>query len=165
MSLLYLIDGCNVINHKSFLAGKRRPIQDSRLVLMDLIKSQALIGSPRNRCIVVFDGYPPVARDSYDRKGTVSAVFSFDDSADDKIMKLLKQGGNPKNIVVVSDDKQIVSFARLHNANVSSVSEFLKTNIDSLRQKAVRRLEDDAKLNYAQVDRINRELKKLWLDS
>ncbi len=165
MSLLYLIDGCNVINHKSFLQGKRKTVQDSRMALLDLIKSRELVGSPRNRCIVVFDGYPPRTGYSYERKGAVSAVFSFDDSADDKIMKLLRQGGNPKNIVVVSDDKQIVSFARLHNAAVSSVDEFLKISIEPAQQKAARRAEEDAKLNYTQADKINRELKKLWLDS
>jgi len=166
MSLLYLIDGCNVVNHKFFLQKKKRGLGDSRYMLLDLIRNESLIGSPKNRAIVVFDGYPSRGQDRQDDNiSTIKAVFSFDESADDRIRKLLRQSANPKNVAVVSDDKQIMLFARLHNAKTVSVDEFLRISIESVRQKAARSTGEDSKLNYAQADKINRELKKIWLSS
>jgi predicted RNA-binding protein with PIN domain len=67
-----------------------------------------------------------------------------------------------KNIVVVSDDKEIKFFIRSLGSKVMSIEEFMQTKEkarEALKQKELIKPE----LNYTQVHQINEELKKIWL--
>jgi len=108
---------------------------------------------------VVFDGHPQHSLSNLE-KDRLKIIFSFNQSADSKIKRLLELTGQPKNTVVVSDDKEIASFARLMRAKSVSVEMFIKEDSVAKRRDIAR---DESKVNYSQMQKINEELKRLWL--
>lgn len=162
MSLQYIIDGYNIINHPLFSKRSNKKIHDRRKALLDLIKINRLSGSAKNKVTVVFDGYPS-PEDAQELSGNtegISVVFSRSESADEKIKRIVESYGNPKNIIVVSDDKQIQSAVKSLNASVSAAQDFIAAGEKQKRNSAD---EPDTKVNYSQMQRINQELRKLWL--
>jgi len=158
MAVHYIIDGYNLINHRSFNPLKK--IKDTRIGLINLITREKLCGSSNNRITVVFDGYPDQAGipESF---GPVDVLYSRDISADEKIKLLVESSKMPQNIIVVSDDKEIRAAVRVAGAVVAGVEEFLGAQKHSKPQK-----EDGSEklnLNPTQMEAINAELKKKWL--
>lgn len=88
-------------------------------------------------------------------------VFSRKISADDKIRKLVEESGNRKQIVVVSNDREIQSIAKMLGATVAGIEAFVK--YDKKSEIARKDLESDPKLTFTQMQKINDELRKLWL--
>ena len=163
MSLQYIIDGYNLINHPHFVRRSNKKIKNQRLALLELIKSGRLTGSPKNKVIVVFDGYPD-SNDSqeagYAFDSTVSVVFSRSLTADERIKIITEKFANPKNTITVSDDKELRLCIRSIKGRVLGVEEFICS------KEAPRESRDDeikAELSFSQKDRIDQELKKLWL--
>ncbi|MDD5668756.1 MAG: NYN domain-containing protein [Candidatus Omnitrophica bacterium] len=158
MAVHYIIDGYNLINHRSFSPLKK--IKDTRVGLINLIMREKLCGSPNNRITVVFDGYPDQAGGS-ENYGFVDVLYSRDISADEKIKLLVESSRMPQNIIVVSDDKEIRGAVRVAGAAVAGVEEFLG------EQKHTKPKNEDGSeklnLNPTQMDAINEELKKRWL--
>lgn len=126
---------------------------------MELIKAKKLCGSPNNKITVVFDGY--AGSSGQELNGSdIRVVFSCKESADSRIKKMVEVHSNPKNVVVVSDDKEIKFFIRALGARPISVEEFICPKDKSqARQKDLLKTE----LTYTQMDAINQELKKIWL--
>ncbi len=156
MSLHYIIDGYNVVRHRLFVPVKKS--YDERNALVFLLQQGRLAGSARNRITVVFDGYPE-ANMIEKKEAAVDVVYSRGVSADDTIKKIVDSSGNPKIMVVVSDDREVRFFARGAGARVMSVAEFLSVK----KTKTVNRRGEDIELNYSQVENINEELRRLWL--
>ncbi|MDD5281969.1 MAG: NYN domain-containing protein [Candidatus Omnitrophica bacterium] len=162
MSLQYIIDAYNIINHPQFRprARKTSNIQSS---LADFIRFNRLSGRTKNRVIIVFDGYPPHGEKMPEDESLV-CVFSRMIEADEVIKRLVEKSGQPKNIIVVSDDKGIQSAVRSLRGRVSTVEEFicgkesLKTFDSALREKY------ESKISYSKMQAINAELKKKWLE-
>jgi len=162
MSLQYIIDAYNIINHPQFRprARKTSNIQSS---LADFIRFNRLSGRTKNRVIIVFDGYPPHGEKMPEDESLV-CVFSRMIEADEVIKRLVERSGQPKNIIVVSDDKGIQSAVRSLRGRVSTVEEFicgkesLKTFDSALREKY------ESKISYSKMQAINAELKKKWLE-
>jgi predicted RNA-binding protein with PIN domain len=121
-----------------------------------LIRSKRLTGSHKNQITVVFDGYPE-QQASQETFKDIKVIFSCDLEADEKIRILVETSPQPKNIVVVSDDKQIKFGVRLLGARVLGVEEFIGQDRKE-RSEPV-----DPPLNYSQMHKINQELRKLWL--
>jgi hypothetical protein len=159
MSLQYIIDGCNVTHHPKFLKNIPKKFSDSRLSLIELINLRNLCGSDNNLVWLIFDGYPDTSLEDY-KKSNFRIIFSCQESADEKIKKLLELTDQPKNMVVVSDDKEVSLFARFMRAKSVSVEAFIKDDEVAKR----RYVPDDVKLNYSQMHKINEELKRLWLE-
>ncbi|MFY9402643.1 MAG: NYN domain-containing protein [Candidatus Omnitrophota bacterium] len=159
MSLQYIIDGCNVTHNFKFIKILPKKYSDSRAYLIELIKSRNLCGSSNNLIWVVFDGYPQEGLENLE-KIRLKIIFSRRQSADEKIKKILELTDNPRNTVVVSDDKEVSSFARIMRAKAISVEEFIKVKVPP---KDKSRNLDEAKVNYTQMQRINKELKEIWL--
>lgn len=164
MSLQYVLDGNNIINHPSFIAFSRKT-RDPRASLLDLIKTRRLCGSQRNKIIAVFDGYPYSA-DLRQIDPQNSIIFSKDLSADEKIRDIVERTPNARNTVVVSDDKEIIFFAKSRRALCLSVEEF----IDPPAKHRPKRSKQEGKeepvmpeLTYSQMEQINKELRKKWL--
>jgi len=160
MSLQYIIDGYNVTHHPGFTRTAFKNLPDSRIALIQLIRTKKASFSPNNKFWVVFDGYPgDLSLESLD-KGNIMVVFSRSESADSRIKKLIELIPNPKNVVVVSDDKEIKFFAKSCRARTESVEDFL-----SFQEKIARRVAQipEAEISYTQMHEINEELKKIWL--
>jgi len=90
----------------------------------------------------------------------IKVVFSRRISADERIREMLEAAANPKAVMVVSDDLEIKSFARLFKARYSSAEDFLGSkdkNLEPERQNA------EPEINYSAKHKINEELRKIWL--
>ena len=123
---------------------------------MDLIRTNRLCGSSKNKVIVVFDGHQDNRYLNPDTK--IDVVFSRKESADERIKRIVAESGNVKNIVVVSDDKEIKFFARSSGAFVQGVEEFF-----NLKQKEKKEDSFKPELTYSQMHKINSELRRIWL--
>ena len=159
MSLQYIIDGCNVTHHPKFIKNISKEPSDSRVSLVRLIGSRNLCGSANNLVWVIFDGYPDQSLENLE-KGRLRIIFSRGESADNKIRKILELTDNPKNTVVVSDDKEVSSFARLMRARPVSVEGFIKEDAASGKRGTA---SDGPKVSCSQMHKINEELKRVWL--
>jgi len=161
MSLLYIIDAYNLINHPAF-----KPVSKSVLniqhALADFIRLNRLTGSKNNSLILVFDGYPPSSND-IPRQNGLLCMFSRTQEADELIKKIVEDSASPKNIVVVSDDKEVQLTSRFLHAQICNVGEFIcgKKNSQSVTDAKLAAV--DFKLSYAKMQKINAELKKKWL--
>ena len=187
MSLQYIIDGYNILNHPQFSRQCTKKIYrrlnypinniknaygegktDSRVSLLGFIKINKLCGSPRNKITVVFDGYSDFLESI--NYADIDVVFSRKETADERIKKMVESSGNPKNIVVVSDDKEIVFFIKSLGARPMSVEEFIGSSSaskgqghfgDDIQEKKGSLLKSE--LTYSQIQEINKELKNIWL--
>ncbi len=163
MSLQFVIDGYNIINHPQFGKSANKRTRSPLFALLDVIKTKRLCGSTRNGITIVFDGYinePQLCQ----YRDEIKVVFSYDETADEEIKRIIERAKNKKNMVVVSDDREIADFAKISGAKPLSVNEFLKPAIED-RNESLRLREDSFKqqLNYSQIQAINEELKKKWL--
>ncbi len=164
MSLLYIIDGYNIINNRLFTVNckKMRPVQ---LALLDLIKDNRLCGSAKNQITVVFDGYSAEFETKCLNSG-INVIFSKEETADEIIKRIIDISVNLRNIIVVSDDKEISYFAKYAGCKTMAVFEFMeKLAVTDEKKKADIKEKNLSKqdLNYSQINKINEELKKLWL--
>jgi len=118
-----------------------------------------LTGSSKNKVTIVFDGYPDAGDSQID--SDIAIIYSRKISADDKIRKLLEESGNKKNIVVVSNDREIQDFVKMYGATAMGIEEF----IGSDKQRSQKAGEDvsELKLTYTQMQKVNDEFRKLWL--
>ena len=162
MSLQYIIDAYNVINHPQFRPRVRKSpnIQSS---LADFISLNRLSGSKKNRVILVFDGYPAHGEKMPEGDGLV-CLFSRIIEADEVIKNLVEESGQPRNIIVVSDDKGVQLAVRFLNAQVCAVEEFLCGKKSLRAQDLARQDSEECKISYSNMQKINAELKKKWLE-
>ncbi len=160
MSLLYIVDAYNLINHQAFKPSlKSVNIQQA---LADFIKSNNLTGSKNNRVILVFDGYPAQAATIPEEVNLV-CMFSKKIEADESIKRIIENSSSPKNIVVVTDDKEVQLISRFLHANVCSVEEFISSKPNKNQAFTKKYDLDDPKLSYTKIQKINAELIKKWL--
>ncbi len=160
MSLQYIIDAYNLINHPQFKPVNKVVLGKARL-LVDFISCHKLSGSKNNRVTIVFDGYPLSGEIPPQERGMI-CVFSRMLEADEIIKKLIEASGERKNIIVVSDDKEVQLAAKLLHARVCPVQEFIcgkKRSNFSLSQDS----SNDDELSYSKKQQINAELKEKWL--
>jgi predicted RNA-binding protein with PIN domain len=166
MSLLYIIDGYNIISHTRFPRTNKNT-KDPRRALLGLIKTKRLAGSFRNKVIVVFDGYPNLSDPK--EETDIDVVFSRKETADDRIKRIVETQGNPRNVVVVSDDKEIRVFIKAAGARSMGVEEFIQpvsqhgNDINRKKKLQEERALIKTELSYSQMDKINQELKAIWL--
>lgn len=156
MSLHFIIDGYNLIKHRSFIAPAG--IHDSRFALIQFLRTEKPCGSPKNKVTIVFDGY---SGDFSLRDIEFEVIFSCDTSADEKIKKMIENAVAPKSLVVVSDDRQIRDFARLSAVATLKIEQFLEP---PLKKSGFKKSgQEKTPLSYSATHKINEELKKIWL--
>ena len=162
MALQYIIDAYNLINHFAF-----KPLGKSALniqhALADFIRLNRLTGSKNNTVVLVFDGYPPRAEDIPSGHGLL-CVFSRTKEADELIKKIVEDSTSPRNIIVVSDDKEVQLTSRFLHAQICNVEEFICGKQDNKSATEVKLAAVDFKLSYTKMQKINAELRKIWLE-
>ena len=161
MSLQYIIDAYNIINHPQFRPRARKSLNIQSL-LADFIILNRLTGSRKNKLILVFDGYPPQGEKMPDAEGLV-CLFSRLIEADEVIKKLVEESAQPANIIVVSDDKGIQTVVGFLGAKISSVEEFICGKKSSRVFGSALEEREENKVSYSDMQVINAELKKKWL--
>lgn len=159
MSLQYIIDGYNITNNLIFRQCANNKVKDSRDRLIEFIKIRKSCGSPKNKIMVVFDGYPESPQET---KGSdMDIVFSRREKADEVIKRVVEQAANPKTTVVVSDDKEIKLFVRYIGAKAMGVQEFIKEKEGHAGFKEKELLKPE--LSFSAIEKINQELRRIWL--
>ena len=158
MPLQYVIDAYNTINHIQF-SPIRKKIKDPQRALLEFIQNRRFGRNSKSKITVVFDGYPKVSAQNLEETD-IDVIFSREETADARIKIMVGASKNPKNIVVVSDDREIRFFVKSIGARSMDVEEFINPE-----DKPQRKKEDLIKpeLNYSQISKINQELKALWL--
>jgi len=118
---------------------------------------------------VVFDGYPNLSSRNLD-EFDINVIFSRKETADARIKQIVQTQGNPRNVVVVSDDKEIKFFIKSAGARSMGVEEFIQpASKQAGRIGSKKKLQDEERdlikteLSYTQMDKINQELKAIWL--
>ncbi len=159
MPLHYVIDAYNIINHTAFIPARKK-IKDPQKTLIEFIKDRKSGRKSKNQFTVVFDGYPKIAAYNLD-EADINIIFSKEETADAKIKRMVEASKSPKNIVVVSDDREIGFFIRSVGASSMSVEEFVGPREE--RQQIKKEDLIKTELNYSQISRINQELKNIWL--
>ncbi len=157
----FVIDGYNLIKQTAVL--NKINLEDSREALVRFLKVRRPQGN--NYVTVVFDG---VEGGFYCRDiSGIEVIFSSHQSADDKIKRMVERSPKPKDMVVVTNDREIRSFAQAHMAQIKKVEEFLaKFNpIETARARhaGARHYEDNKDLPARKAGEITEEMKKLWL--
>ena len=156
MALHFIIDGYNLIKQAPRL--DKANLEDSRKALISLLSVYQPQGSKRNRVTVVFDGlagnFSALQPDP-----SIGIIFTQGESADDKIKRMVEKSDNPRNITVVTNDREIQRFARQNNAQVKTVEEFL----EKCRATGPKGRVDDKIIGPLEAAEINQEMKKIWL--
>lgn len=160
---IYIVDGYNVIHKDHDLEAKLHvSLEAAREALLTFCREHISKHRSWVKVLVVFDGDPLALGESSPRSDPVQAVFSRNmDSADTRIIDFLRKAPNPRACTVVSDDRTVCSDARLLNAKVLSVHEFLTIGGSSRPKQPI---PPPAKRTPppALRSRIDAELRKLW---
>lgn len=155
--LHYLIDGYNVIRQISFLSDKT--LRGEREGLIRFIEQKKPQG--KNEITIVFDGQKGVSSPSLPNN-EVRIIFTKGISADEKIKKIVEKS-DAKQMVVVSDDKEIKFCVRNLGAKVLSVKEFIEKGFPNRRPTGKKMISPQEKKLPPQTREITEELEKLWL--
>jgi predicted RNA-binding protein with PIN domain len=163
MSLLYIIDGYNAIKRSPLF--KDKPLRVARTSFFSYLELNRPHGSQRNRLIVVFDGRPEVF--GFKENHSFEVVFTSGESADEKIKLLVASQAQPKQIVVVTDDKELACGVRRSGAKIMGTQEFLAKKKSSApkEKRPSGKVADETKaeLNIVQREKITEELRRIWL--
>lgn len=92
----------------------------------------------------------------------ITVIFSRKVSADEKINLLIEETANRKIIIVVSDDREIQYSVKSLGAQVLGVDEFFA----AAQNRPVNTGKSEpakTELNFSQMQKINEELRRLWL--
>ena len=163
MSLHYILDGYNITCQISTLALKDR--QNSREGLIRLVEVYKPQGSAHNRVTIVFDGKSGILSDA--RVSSVKVVFSENESADDKIRRIIGDSAKKKQMIVVTDDKELRFSVRALGAEAISVADFLskfkKQGTQVTRGTPAKNKEDEKHISKTLEYQITSELERIWL--
>ncbi len=163
MSLQYIIDGYNLLNHPrpSRALDRQRSATPAEKII-SIIRGKRLTGSSKNKVTIVFDGYPPSGQSPAVERG-MDIIFARRVSADEKIKTMVENTANRKNIFVVTDDKEIRFVIRALGAVSLTIDDFINQGKD---RKSAERRDDSSelKLKIHEMEQVNKELRKLWLE-
>ncbi len=139
-------------------------IDSQRHRLIDFIWKRRPHGSWRNKVTIVFDGTPGLGRGRYESFSGVDVIFSINESADDRIKRIVEHAINKKNIFVVTDDRGIRYAVRALGAKVLGVKEFLLMGHHGHKNK-----KDISGFDFKDIPKnvrasITSELKRIWLE-
>jgi predicted RNA-binding protein with PIN domain len=155
-----LIDGYNLIKRNPAFASKK--LEDGRQALISFIEHNRPQGSQRNLVTIVFDGKPGMYGLPYAQE--VSVVFTEYESADDLIKYRVEEAKNKKEIIVVTDDKQLMLYVRGLGSGVMSVGEFYKRTVSAKQPVQKGRQQQKPKVITSSFEHsVNQEFEKIWL--
>jgi predicted RNA-binding protein with PIN domain len=148
--LLYIVDGFNLVHKIPSLKRSLNPHSD----LIQYIKNRKLTGSHNNKVIIVFDGAP---EPSVQREREFEILFSLSESADNLIKKRISRIKVKSEVVVVSDDREIIDYAKKEGARFLRTADFIKIKLTENKEK------DTKDISFPLQAEITQELRKIWL--
>ncbi len=144
-----------------------KKLEDQRNSLIYLIEVFKPYGSDQNKISIVFDGKPGIV--GKHRCSFVTVLFTVDETADEKIKRMVYKAKNKKCFVVVTNDKEIKFYVRSLGANVLSVEEFVSKIKSKDGSGAAGKGQVSGKrkakspISKSLEHKINQELEKIWL--
>ena len=164
MSLQFLLDGYNIITRIRGLS--QETLEDQRKFLVRLVAVNRPQGSVKNTVTIVFDGKCGIIGTS--DAAHVKVIFSRGQSADDTIKKIVGQAAHKKNIIVVTDDRDIQYAVRAMGAKIMSAQEFLTKSKTAGQSRlssptAVHGREAGKNIPRTVEFKITSEFEKIWL--
>ena len=156
MSLVYIVDGYNVIKCSGRFGDKE--LRAGREAFFSFLENDRPHGSRANTLIVVFDGSQEVF--GLRVEAPFEVIFTQGETADDMIKRMVSESGNPKSIVVVTDDRDLGRCVRASGAGLMSSGVFLAKG-GRLRQPEAR--DATLGLNIVEREKITEELKRIWI--
>ncbi len=159
MSVHYIVDGYNAI--RRFEAFDAARLAESRRRLCAYLEGRRPHGSVRNKVTVVFDGSSRVGggREPW----PFDVFYSIGETADDVILKCVRAARQPRNCVVVTDDKGLAFIVKKSGAAVMTVAHFLGAGPKGAARRVRAGVADKASLNIVAREKITQELSCLWL--
>lgn len=116
----YIIDGNNLIGSSPDISLEDK---DSRQKIIYILKKYQEVKN--NNIIVVFDGGPDMILNGKFLKNKFTIKYpKYGDSADDEIKKILNKYSNFKDVILVSSDRELKSFAKKKGARTINSIEF-----------------------------------------
>lgn len=164
MALHYLLDGYNITKQLPLLAFKE--FQSGRDSLIRIIEDYSPQGSRHNQVTIIFDGRPgPI---DHSDSQIAKVIFSYEESADEKIRDIIKSAERKKEIVAVTNDKELRFSVRALGAKAVSVEDFFKKVTQKETEKRLleaKRDKDAETKNISKTleSKINNELEGIWL--
>ncbi len=152
--LVFIIDAFNLIYKVPRLRNSNTPHKE----LLHFIKNNNLTGSSRNRVEIIFDG--AISHDLVNMYHNFKVTFSNQITADEVIKSKLEDAKNPRQVVVVSDDRQIQSYARRAGAKISKISEFIRLKDKTNAKKGSEVNTKD--ISFSLQHEITEEMRKIW---
>ncbi len=156
--LHFIVDGYNLINKIPTI--RNFSLQEKRLYLISLLEEFKRKISTRNKISIIFDGRNTLfSRKSLSR--SIEVVFSRGEEADSLIKKLVRNSKNPGSLIVVTEDKSIISYVKNCGVSCKKSSEFLR----ELKKKVKREtsdIDDNFKISSSVAYQITEELRKIW---
>ncbi|NWF50993.1 MAG: NYN domain-containing protein [Ignavibacteriaceae bacterium] len=148
--LKYIIDGNNLIGKISKLSSHpQKQLQQSRELLS--FKLDNIFANKRTTVYVYFDGFEGLPI----KTQKVKIIYSQKVSADEAIKKQISIEKNPRNLLVVSSDREIMNFAKACSAKTLTREEFYQ---DLLKSKK----ENEEEKRIAELQKKSDEFKKLF---
>lgn len=151
--LRFIIDGYNLVHQISRIKKSANPCHQ----LLFYIYKNKLTGSKNNRVLVVFDGrQPPYDIGDFGYK----ILFSQGQSADSLILSEAKKVKNKKEVLVVSDDRDLGYKAKMLGAGAWRIEKFIK------KEKKIQKAGNNGgkEIRYSDQREITEELRRIWLD-
>jgi len=160
MPLHYILDGYNLIKSSAF--NKIKKLRNQRFALIDALSKRKVLGS-KPKITVVFDGNKEFKNFPLEKNAdkNIEIIFTKDESADDWIKSVVNKKKPLSEVIVVSDDKGIISFVKGCGAKYLSTEEFLKKFFSPAKVTKEDLIKTE--LPYSLIQDINDELKKIWL--
>jgi predicted RNA-binding protein with PIN domain len=168
MSRHLLLDGYNVLRKIRRFADLS--LEDGRRALIRFVQETRPQGSHRNSVTIVFDGREDVV--SLDFPADVRVIFSKGESADEAIKRIVQESRSPREIVLVTEDRELGYCCRNLGAEIWSVAGFTAQAMKSgekLRSGVSRGPRRPKEASEGKVigkvfeDKVNRELARIWL--
>ncbi|MFA5059175.1 MAG: NYN domain-containing protein [Candidatus Omnitrophota bacterium] len=164
MALQYILDGYNIVHQLPALAP--REFKSARGDLARFVEIFRPQGSVKNIVTIVFDGWP--FESAAQNTTSVKIVFSQGETADDRIRRILSTATRKKNIIVVTDDKELRFSIRALGADVLNVKDFVAQvkprHADGNEDKSARiKREENKTISKTLEHEITSELEKIWL--
>lgn len=162
----YIIDGYNAIHRIPQWADLLdKNLATAREALCSFCAEWLSNRKDAERFIVVFDGdsnASPFSSDAF--KGVRIIYTPTGETADSRIVELVRSSTRPQDFVVVSDDGEVFRKSRAAGAKTLSVREFVNTGRPSNGTAGSHSGNDDSdgKLSPAQQNQITRDLARIW---
>ncbi len=121
--ITYILDGHNILHlHPALRNVLQKDHAGAKEKLLAMLSGFAQSG--RKKIIVVFDG----VSDGEIGSGNSLSVLYADrgKNADMKIKDLINRSGNPKLLCVVSNDNEVINYAKINSCSTLTTNEFFE---------------------------------------